>query len=145
MKTYVLVANASRAALYRCDNLRTQPLVSEKHFEHPESREKGLSLSSDGQGRVHSDRGPRGAYEDPITPKEYEAMRFAKELADAVKALNITSQSEEKIVIVAPSKFYGMMKKHFGSHFPNSSDILKDYTQLTAGELLQRIREHLFE
>ena len=117
MKIYLLVANSCRASLYRCESLSTKGLILEREFEHPESRAKGTDLASDGQGRVFSDHGPRCSHEEVTSPKEYESKKFAIELVDIIKNLNIGTQSEYKFVLVAPSKFYRNMKLHFGSNF----------------------------
>jgi protein required for attachment to host cells len=144
MKSYILVANSSVATLYHCENLRTKPLVVVKNFEHPESRRKGMDLASDADGHYQTDHNCRASYSEKTSPKEYEAERFAKELIDAIKALNLSAQSTEKLIIVVPAHFHGVMKKHFGTHFPQSSDIMKDYTKLDVRTLLERLREYLF-
>jgi len=143
MFTYVLVANASEAFLYKTNNLRTEPLILEKKFQHNSSRKKGISLTSDAPGHYATDHGSRSAYEEP-DPKKIEAQHFAKEL------IHVISEGEKKIhhckkfVFIAPPYFYGLIKKELACPEAEIVHIAKDYTKLSREELSKRLKEQLF-
>ena len=77
------------------------------HYSHLESREKGSLLASDRTGKVQSSRGGRGIG-DSSAPKDYEAERFARELAQALndgRAVN----AYRHLVLVAAPHFHGLL------------------------------------
>jgi protein required for attachment to host cells len=142
MTNYVLVANAGEACLYTIDNLHTGKLEFLEKFEHPESRQKWSDIVSDKRGRYQTDHATRCSYEDKFDPKDLEVESFARELFDRLKSLE---PDYESLVIIAPPQFQGVLRKVIGDSLPNTTDITKDYTQLSSDELIERIREHLFE
>jgi len=137
MSTWILVANASEAFLYRAKALKSKELARIHDFSHPESREKGIDLTTDGAGSFKTDHGARSSYEKSH-PKEVEAVLFAQELADYLD--HGRRQNEfDQLLIIAPAHFYGLMNKHLNKHLDYTKHLAKDYTKCTVDELVKHI------
>lgn len=138
MKTnYILVCNASRASIYATNETRLKKnlqLIIE--LEHKESRKKRLDLVTDRSGHYQTEHKSRGAYKDHVDPKEYEAEQFAKQLTDQLEKYYY-KQAFDKLVIITPPHFFGLLEKHFSQHIIQtiSQVIQKDYTLSTAPDL----------
>lgn len=145
-RTFVLVADASRARLYLHNEGSSQLSVAEE-FEHPESRAKNLDLASDKPGRAFSSGGTgmgRSAMESPTEPKEVEAEKFARELGHRLAAL-CDAHAFDDLVIAAPPKFLGLLRGALATHHNGVSNRVvawheKDYTTVTdVRELAERL------
>lgn len=143
MTTYVLVANSSKASLYSVDNLRVDALEKMDEFDHPKSRQKWSDIVTDKRGRYQTEHGSRCSYEK-TEPKDLEAENFARELVDKLKSLDKKTADQEKIILVAPPGFQGILRKLVEGEFGEIIDITKDYTQLSPDDLLERLREHIY-
>ncbi|MEK6747722.1 MAG: host attachment protein [Pseudomonadota bacterium] len=140
--TWILVANASEARLY--NNVKdSQDIEIVKEFSHPASRAKGSELASDRSGAYQS-QGASGSYAEPSDPKDYEVERFAMELSKELEAGRTANRFVSLILVAAPH-FYGLLKTHIGVHLNAmvTAHITKDYTKLSAKDLLAHIREHV--
>ncbi|PKM45362.1 MAG: host attachment protein [Gammaproteobacteria bacterium HGW-Gammaproteobacteria-1] len=144
---WVLVANGSEARVFnltkRSDGLK---LVSE-HL-HPASRMKGEKLASDRPGTYMEDSSSMStgsAYEEPMSPKEYEIDRFAHELAGTLNS-GRTANSYGKLTIVAPPAFRGLLNKHMNDQVKKliTQQVDKDYTKVNERELLGQLEPVLF-
>jgi protein required for attachment to host cells len=109
-KTWVVVADSSRAKIYQMDGARG-PLEEVEALVHPEARVHDQQLTSDLPGRAFdsSGMGGRHAMEPPTTPKEIEAMVFAREVCSRVKAARVNGEAENFIIAAAPS-FLGLIR-----------------------------------
>jgi protein required for attachment to host cells len=139
--TWVLVANASEAHLYATERLGEDMSIL-KDFAHPESRAKGATLASDrpgfSQGGGGSSMGTRG---DPEDPKNFEAERFASELADELDK-GRTANAYRRLVLVAAPHFQGLLKSHLDDHTQAMvvDNINKDFTAYNMRELPARLK-----
>lgn len=143
MKTWILVANAAEAKLLTTDNLNIGKLTLIQKFTHPESREKGTDLTTDRPGHYKTGGGAHGSYTEN-DQKDVEAEYFAIQLAHELKA-GWGQNQYKNLLIVTPSHFYGLLKKHF--HDSNSFEtthVSKDYTKCTLPELHTHLKEQLF-
>lgn len=138
MDTWILVANASEAYLYKSANLYTGDLQFVEELKHPESREKGINLTSDRPGHYQTDHKTRSAYEKSH-PKEDEAESFARELAALLKTGHNNHDYEQLILVAAPH-FYGLLNKYINFTIDKCTHINKDYTKLTEKELLTKLQ-----
>ncbi|MBK9260149.1 MAG: host attachment protein [Polyangiaceae bacterium] len=145
-KTFVLVADASRARLYEKPD-STSKLVLLEEFEHPEARAKNLDLMADKPGRRSAPAGTgpgRSAQEYRTEPKEVEAEKFARELAQRI-ADHFDAHVFDDLVIAAPPKFLGLLRATLGTHHDHVYDRVvawheKDYTTVTdVKELSERL------
>lgn len=141
--TWILVANASRAKLYaQSDRASAMHMVQE--FEHAASRMKGAQLASDRPGRILSKGTGHGSYEEPTDPKQFEAERFAQELAQVLDK-GFATNAFQQLMVVAPAHFSGELNRHLSAHTRAKigATIHKDYTQLPPTELVATLSEHM--
>lgn len=145
-RTFVLVADASRARLYQgTEGSPKLSLIEE--FEHPESRAKAKDLMADKPGRTFSSGGmteARSAKEYRTDPKEVEAEKFARELSHRLATL-WEAHTFEDLVIAAPPKFLGLLRASLATHHDHVSNRVvawheKDFTGVTdVRELSERL------
>lgn len=143
MQTWILVANSSRAILYRAEPMKSG-LAKIREFEHPESRMKGIELVSDGGHRTRTDIPDSRAGMDEPDPKEAHWLLFARELADALREGRERNEVDS-VVLVAPPQFLGMLRGalHHSVSAMVRGDVVKDYTRLTPEALRDRLVEEL--
>lgn len=108
---WVLVANASEAALY-ADDANGQGLHLLRRHQHPESAARNLELTTDINGRKPG--GGVGAEGRPgaqprTEPKEVEHQRFAKFLASEIEHGRV-EHAFAKLVLCAPPHFLGLLR-----------------------------------
>ena len=141
--TWVLVANASEAQLYATERIGEE-MTCLKNFTHPESRAKGSTLASDRPGHSQSKGGGHGAMGDPSGPKDYEADRFAGELASELNA-GRTANAYRRLVLVAGPQFHGLLNSRLNEHTRAMVEnyIHKDFTDCNARELPDRLKKSL--
>lgn len=133
--TWILVANASVARLF-ANHGPKKGLQLVKEFKHPESREKGLGLASDRAGHMQNVGNGHGSRQPTTDPKEYEAERFALELAKELEH-GRTTNSFKRLILVVSAPFLGMLNSNLSSHLDNliSDRVEKDYTSATEKDL----------
>jgi protein required for attachment to host cells len=143
--TWILVANASRARLFR---ERGKSLALVETFEHEASRARVRDLMADAQGRKPNGQpghatGHRPGAEPDTDPKEVEVQKFAHELADALED-SLLEHAWERIVIMAPPHFLGLLRGVVSSQVSRriELDLGKDYTALRPEELAAKLRSH---
>ena len=138
--TWVLVANASEAHLYATERLGKEMSIL-KEFSHPASRAKGQTLASDKPGSSHNRSSNSGTRGDPVDPKEYEAERFASELADELDK-GRTSKAYRRLVLVAAPHFQGLLNAQLNEHTRAlvHNHINKDFTAHNMQELPELLK-----
>jgi len=156
--TWILICDASRARL-----LREEPkggYVQVDDFEHVESRAHARDLMADAQGRKpNGTSGGMGLVSAPgmgtgttylgrpgaapdTDPKEVEAQKFARMLADRLeKSLN--EHEFESLVVVAPPQFLGLIKSTVSVQVSKRIEetIDKDFSWLEPRDLEARLRQ----
>ena len=139
--TWVLVAKASEARLYTTDKVGEE-MQCLKEFSHPESREKGSTLASDRPGHSQSKGTGHGTMGDPADPKDYEAERFASELAQELEK-GRTANAYQKLVVAAAPHFHGLLNSQLNDHTRALviNNIEKDFTAYDERELPARLKE----
>ena len=146
--TWVLIANASEASLYKAqkghllNNSGELELV--RSFSHPESRLKDTEITSDRSGHYQGKNTGHGDFVEPTDPKESESLHFAKELASALEA-GRKSNAFEALIIAAPPHFHGLPNKEINGELSKSIwlHIKKDYTKDNDRQLMAHLGEHL--
>jgi protein required for attachment to host cells len=141
--TWVLVANAGEARLFETENIE-ESLHCFKELNHPESREKGSYLASDRPGHYQSKGTGHGAFAEHTDPKDYEAERFAGELAAELEK-GRTNNEYKKLVLVAAPHFHGLLNTHLNEHTRALvvNNIQKDFTACDTFELPERLKENI--
>jgi protein required for attachment to host cells len=148
-RTFVLIADASRARLYshHARRANAHKFVLLEAFEHPEGRAKCRDLMADKPGRTFSS-GPmtaaRSAKEYRTNPKQVEAEKFARELSRRLASL-FDAHSFDALVVAAPPKFLGLLRSALALHRDHVfAHVIawheKDYTSITnTAELCERL------
>jgi len=114
-------------------------------FSHPSSRQKSQQLSSDKKGSFQANAASgHGTFVETSDPKEYEAERFAKEIADALEEGRINKDYHELILVATPH-FHGLLNKELNHNVTKlvSKNIEKDYTKDNDRELLAHLESFL--
>lgn len=142
-KIWVLAADNSRARIF--ETTRRNTLEKEiKSMHHPESRQSSQDIVTDRPGRTaHPSSGEqRKAYMPTTDPKKHEIQQFAKEVGGKINKAAI-EKKYEKIYILAPPSFLGMLRNELDSNTREkiSGEIDKNVTQLK----MEEIREYLPE
>ncbi len=132
--TLVVVADSAGARVF--DYIRGESFSKSHEFSHFESRQKGSELSSDraGQQKGH------GSMVSSSNPKEFEAQRFAKELADWLDNARRINRCG-RILLVADPHFLGLLRKSMNNHTAGliSETIDKNFSQINDKELPERL------
>ncbi len=139
--TWILVANSSEAKLYR-NMKRFGELEMLKQFSHPESRTKNSAMASDRAGHYQCRGAGSGSMVEATDPKQYEARRFAMELADALDG-GRAGNEYARLVVVASPQFLGHLNAQLNAHVQKliAAEVRKDYTQTPGPELLPLLRD----
>lgn len=154
MRTWVVVADAARARFFRVEEnpeahggsqfapsgeALVGALVEIKDLSHPESLLKEREMASDEPGmtsvqHLHSKFGMA----EIVPPKEAEAVRFAKEVADHLKH---EVSAYDRLYVVAPPHFLGLLRADIDKavHAKVAGEFHKELTHFPA----EQIREHL--
>ncbi len=126
----VLVADGKKLLFFRnegdAEYLTLKVETAEEHQDLP-SRER----RTDAAGQASS---PQGASQSTIEQKDYhqqEEDRFAAHAADLLKSRAL-SNDFEKLIIVAPARTLGEMRKHYH----------KEVEQRLAGEIAKDLTNH---
>ena len=141
--TWILIANATEAHLYQSpkaklfNGMEKLELVCE--FAHPDGRKKDIDLVSDRLG--HNGHGTMIESSDL---KQFEAERFARELAQSLESSR-TSNSFQDLIVIAPPSFHGLLNKHFNEQLQGlvSVNVEKDYTKANERQLLSNLQGYL--
>ena len=143
-KVRIVVADASRARIFTTDSPKGD-FQEVNTLINPEGRLHDGDLTTDRPGRqADSMNSGRSAMEEHSEPKEVEAQKFARELAENLE--NARSQGElEKLYIAAPPKFLGELRKHLKPELKAAvaEEIGKDFSQMSARELRRHFPERI--
>jgi protein required for attachment to host cells len=154
-KTYVLIADASRARLFQ---QAAQHYALLETFDHQPSRVHNRDLVADVNGRRTSGPSIGGSFggrsvsrgvgrpgvAPDIEPKEVEAAKFAHELATML-ADTLRDQGD-RLVLAAPPHFLGLLKKTLSASVVKRVGLTvdKDLTKVDGRELDDRMHNELF-
>lgn len=155
--TWILVCDASRARLLRADPPKKN-LVQLEVFDHAESRAHVRDLVADAHGRKpvgpvpgNTNHGSgqglgygRPGAEPDTDPKEVEAQKFARELAETLeKGLN--EHAYQHLFLIAPPHFLGLLRGTASAQVKKHIDLTidKDLTHADLQELTQRLEGEL--
>jgi len=143
--TWVVVADSSRARIFKAESAHG-PLQELATLAHPEGRLHAQELTSDLPGRAFdsSGLGGRHAMEQNIDPKENEALKFARQVAEHLE----NGQSENqfaRLVLVAAPKFLGHLRQNLSDRVVAlvSQEIDKNLVQQSAEDIRRHLPERL--
>ncbi len=141
---WVLVANRSEAVLYGAEG-RKGVLTELRRFTHAEARAHDRDLTSDLPGRAFDSNGSGRHKMEPTTdPKRHEALVFARELAEVLRAGRQAGEYE-RLYVVAPPAFLGMLREHYdkGIEQALAGEIDSDLVALRPEEVRKRLPDFL--
>jgi protein required for attachment to host cells len=157
--SWILICDAGRAHLYREEPKRRGYTLLES-LEHSESRARVRDLMADAQGRKPNGNpaglGPPGPPGGPpggpylgrpgaapdTDPKEVEAQKFARQLAERLeKGLN--GHEYQRLVLIAPPHFLGLLRATVTTQVSKRIEetVDKDLSWLDGPRLEERLRE----
>lgn len=140
-KTWIVVADSSRARLFRTDGGDGRKLVEMEDLAHPEGRLHETQLTSDLPGRTFDSFGQgRHAMEEDTPPKRYEAIQFAKRIGAHLESAR-TQGKFDHLVLVAEPRFLGILRDNLTHESMKlaTRQIDKNLVQLSAAEIESRM------
>ncbi len=138
--TLVVVADSSKARFFSLAG-RSEPLKELEDMVHVEGRMRDQDEVSDKQCGLAGGHGEGGhAFESPTDIKQHESALFAKQIADRLEHGRV-SNDYDKLILVAPPSFLGILRKALNEHVANlvSDSLDKDLVN----EKESVIREHI--
>lgn len=107
--TWILVAESSRAKLYRANNRRS-PISEVEALVNPAGRLHEGDLVSDRPGSDGGSMGQgRHVLDDKTSARQQEHISFAKHLAERLNAAR-TDGEYSRLVLAAPPAFLGLLR-----------------------------------
>jgi protein required for attachment to host cells len=157
MNTCVLVADASRGRLFRADRSgRLWELL--ESFEHADSRARVIDLTTDAPGRkpgghpisvaavprTRSAQAGRPGAEPDTDPKEVEAKKFARELANRLE-VRLNERAYDDLIVAAAPHFLGLFRATVSPIVLRhvTAWLHKNLTKLKPTEVRLRIRREI--
>ncbi len=136
---WILVANASRAKLFKTDERAEKWDLSEE-FLHEESRLPSRILKNQPDNPNGGTLHKPSSEEDNNGRKQLEHDRFARQLADRLE-LGLNEQAYERLVIAAPPEFLGRLRKAISPRVQQRLmlDFRADYVNVPQKDLPERI------
>ncbi|MCI0569341.1 MAG: host attachment protein [Myxococcaceae bacterium] len=135
--TWILVADGSRAQLYRQGGNEGRDWSLLQEFYHPAAREMGRDIAGNRPNQIQhametTSKGDEGGH----GVQEYESQRFSRELCEYLHSAAMRNQFGT-LVIVAPPKFLGALRKNMTKPVEErvSHYVAKDYTNKQPREL----------
>lgn len=141
-RTWVIVADSSRAHIYAADK-PLMPLHELEMIDYPSARLHERELISDKSGRAFESVGStRHAFESNTSPKEQEAIKFARELSSRIEAGRNKGEFA-KLILVAPPAFLGTLRKYLSTE--TSKLVTREVDKNLTHHSAETVREHLPE
>ena len=143
-KPWIVVADQSKARIFTVDNPRG-PLQEVEALEHPEGRERIQDLTTDLPGRAFDSSGVGGrhAMGTSVDPRQQEAIRFAKLIAEHVRSGCIEGRCD-RLLLVAGPEFLGLLREHLDTiNGIDISEIGKNLGQYSSHEIRAHLPERL--
>jgi len=143
MKTWVLIADASRARLFQIVRDGRLSLIQE--FQFPAGRKRDQELVTDKPGSLKKGLGRslHSRMPPPTSPHEMAAQNSARDL---VRVLHDGWQrgTYEALALVAPAHFLGLLRERLDPAISRAlvATLSRDYTALPDHELTGRLAEH---
>ena len=138
MKTWVVVADSARARVFDVEG-KTKALVEIMDLSHPASLQHASEMASDAPG-MSSVKGMPSKFgmEEVVSPKEEEAIRFAKQVAETLQQ---GLADYERLYLIAAPHFLGLLRKDLDQAVKTKifGELDKELTKHT----VEDIRAHL--
>ena len=145
MKTWIIVADASRARLFEAD--RGELRVVQQNI-NPEGRKRDHELVTDRSGRTEKGKGRhvKSALEPRTTPHEVATVRFARALGRFIDDAR-GRESFQWLAIIAAPHFLGLLLPQLSRRVSDAliASIDKDYVGVPDHEMSALVTEAVME
>lgn len=136
--TWILVCDGARGRIYSHEGPGSG-LTVVSSAEHPETHGHTRDLGTDRPGRTadSTGSGSRHALSPRTDWHNFEKTRFAGEMAGVVEKA-AAAKAFDRLVVVAPPKVLGDLRKALGAHAQAllAGELDKDLTQIEGAELI---------
>jgi protein required for attachment to host cells len=150
--TWIVSANAGRAKFFAQTGLAS-PLDAINELTNDAVRMRTADTESDSLGQISASRGrhnggsttqPNG-YEPEQSPAQHQTEIFARRVAETLLKAHYAGRYN-KLCLVASPEFLGVLRKVLDPNLQSLivTEINKDYTQLSPGDLRTRVRDYSF-
>ncbi len=113
--TWIIVADSSRARIFKPIR-QGQALEQVVEFLHPAARAHKRDLTTDRPGRTFDSEGPgRHAMSEHVSPKQHEAWKLCKELANHIETARAQGKFDHLVLVAGPA-FLGALRKTLSDH-----------------------------
>lgn len=148
---WIVAANTGRARFFALPK-PNEPVQEIFDMVNANARQRDNEIDTDSLGQRAASSSRHGAgmagttssdYQPHQTPKQHEAERFARDVAEyLLKACN--EGQFRKLSLVASPEFLGVLRRLLDPQVAGriDSEINKDYTQASGEELRERVRAH---
>jgi protein required for attachment to host cells len=139
---WILVADSARARVFTVDKDK-RDLKEIEEFQHPESQAQERELITDRPGRAFDSHGPgRHAMGQSVSPKEHEAQKFCKKVAEEIEAARVQERFN-RLVLVSDPSFLGELRKMMSSSTSRmvTGELVKNLVHLKPREIMQHLKE----
>lgn len=141
-KPWIVVAHSEEASIFTVDR-PTGPLEQVARLEHPESALKNSELKTDRPGQAFDSAGQgRHAMSSEVEPATQEALRFARQLANELRAGRVANRYDTLFLIAAP-EFLGYLREALDND--TRACVTFELDKNLANEDVQAIRRRLPE
>ncbi|WP_043739460.1 host attachment protein [Thioalkalivibrio nitratireducens] len=108
---WIVVADAARARILCCEGRACHGLSDVEALSHSESRAQNQDLVSDrpGRGWAGANGDARHAFDDATDPAQLERDRFARMVAERLKAAHHQGVFKHLVIVASPS-FLGALR-----------------------------------
>lgn len=140
--TWILVADSSAARIFATD-VPEGPLSEVEAFAHPEGRMPERELTSDLPGRAFDSAGQgRHIMESEVGPRQQAVVDFSILLAKRLERARV-QREVERLVLVAPPDFLGLLRKALGTEVRRlvAREIDRNLVRLPPKEIRERLAE----
>jgi len=130
--TWIVAADSSRARILQVAG--RERLVEVEDFLNPEGRLHNREITTDANPRLHGP-GCLGAREEP-SAVEHAVEMFSKRFGNYLEKAR-TDHRYDRLVLVAPPKFLGVMRKELGKEVEKlvADELAKDLSWFNAREI----------
>lgn len=146
-KEWILLANASRARLYRRE-AKTGLLTELEDFVYPGARQMDRDIAADRSGHVEKGQGDSGHGSTQLEPRtshrEKAHEQFARELGSHIDAALLQHQCKSW-VLIASNPFLGALKAQLSQNAKKAmrNSVPSDLTNYSGQDLVRRVNEAL--
>ena len=141
---WIVIANEAKARIIAADAL-FDDVLEIIDLAHPEGRWRDADLKSDRSGRFAAGAsGGRTAADPQTDPRDVEATRFARTVADLLRK-GLLENRFERIVLAAAPDFLGRLRAELDPEVARRvvGEIDKDLARYTLDEIPDAIRKGL--